>query len=373
MKWPSEIRNWCSEATRTEQLWGPASDQWVHWTFCCLSKKAVKVTTCGLKPSHLSCCSKPVWAPGGHSHLDRWSRSQRSCQEACRPHRTTRRWLEGEATKISYSSDWTSFWLYLFYRRGWVLLRCVWACLDSLISFHCLSRLWTCWRLKVFSCTYQAAPLQLRNDTTSQADSSRARHVRCRSSVVQQQIRHLSKQTKIQISENGTRWGSPPQKEAQGLISNRGSEAAHLHQSLKPRLWITAKLGSSANASLAVASHIDLGEWRSWFRPTQAVLHIWALFLRCRAQWWSRTPRRSPVPLGFYPNVASGWAWPVPVCWPPSPLTAGTGSSSLIMDAGLISGCFRVSLKVTPELGLIAQGHHSGWWGMVNQRPQSKH
>lgn len=148
-----------------------------------------------------------------------------------------------------------------------------------------------------------------------------------------------------------------------------GQDEVHHHRK-KHKVWFQTE---EAKLLIFIKAWNHLGEWTSWFRPTQAVLHIWALFLRCRAQWWSRTPRRSPVPLGFYPNVASGWAWPVPVCWPPSPLTAGTGSSSLIMDAGLISGCFRVSLKVTPELGLIAQGHHSGWWGMVNQRPQSKH
>lgn len=58
-------------------------------------KKRGKVTACELQWSHLSCCSIPVWAPGDHSHLDQWSRSPRSCQSACRPHRRTRRWLEG--------------------------------------------------------------------------------------------------------------------------------------------------------------------------------------------------------------------------------------------------------------------------------------
>lgn len=58
------------------------------------TQKTVKVTTCGLKKSHLSCCSKPVWVPGDHSHPDQWSRSRRSCQAACRPRRTTRKWLE---------------------------------------------------------------------------------------------------------------------------------------------------------------------------------------------------------------------------------------------------------------------------------------
>lgn len=47
-----------------------------------------------LKRSHLSCCSKPVWVPEDHSHPDQWSRSPMSCQAACRPHRTTRKWLE---------------------------------------------------------------------------------------------------------------------------------------------------------------------------------------------------------------------------------------------------------------------------------------
>lgn len=58
------------------------------------NSKRAKVTTCELQWSHLSCCSTPVWAPGDHSHPDQWSRSPRSCQSACRPRKTTRRWLE---------------------------------------------------------------------------------------------------------------------------------------------------------------------------------------------------------------------------------------------------------------------------------------
>ena len=62
----------------------------------CKNSKYIKVTTWGPQWSHLSCCSIPVRAPGDHSHLDQWSRSPRSCQSACTPHRTTRRWLKAE-------------------------------------------------------------------------------------------------------------------------------------------------------------------------------------------------------------------------------------------------------------------------------------
>lgn len=61
----------------------------LRWT-----RKTAKVTSCEPQWSHLSCCSILVWVPADHSHLDRWRRSQRSCQSACRPRKMTRRWLE---------------------------------------------------------------------------------------------------------------------------------------------------------------------------------------------------------------------------------------------------------------------------------------
>lgn len=97
------------------------------------NSKGAKVTTCELQWSYLSCCSIPVWAPGDHSHPDQWSSSPRSCQSACRPHKTTRRWLERKTKKRKPRGDQMSFFpeqqhrgVWLIWERdlyGWAFLR----------------------------------------------------------------------------------------------------------------------------------------------------------------------------------------------------------------------------------------------------------
>lgn len=123
---------WCVDQCSVISKWVDCP-QW--------NSKRVKVTTREPQWSHLSCCSIPVWAPGDHSHLDQWSRSPRCCQSACRPHKTTRRWLEeaerGQKSVIpptptlqQLHAGWL-IWLHKIYLYSWTVYKLLFSCLKK--------------------------------------------------------------------------------------------------------------------------------------------------------------------------------------------------------------------------------------------------